>query len=64
MELLAGKQYHRKTSGPHQLWTTDASYFRGVSWGYYYLVTVMDEYSRFILAWKLQRDMSADSLIH
>ncbi len=42
---------------------TDASYFRVVAWGYYYLVTVMDDYSRFILAWKLQRDMSADSLI-
>jgi transposase InsO family protein len=34
-----------------------------VGWGYYYLVTVMDDYSRFILAWKLQRDMSANSLI-
>ena len=31
--------------------------------GYYYLVTVMDDYSRFILAWKVQRDMTADSLI-
>ena len=30
---------------------------------YYYLVTVMDDYSRFILAWKLQKDMPADSLI-
>ena len=30
---------------------------------YYYLVTVMDDYSRFILAWKLQKDMSANSLI-
>ncbi len=27
------------------------------------LVTVMDDYSRFILAWKLQKDMSAGSLI-
>jgi putative transposase len=34
-----------------------------VSWGYYYLVTVMDDYSRFMLAWKLQRDMRADSFI-
>jgi transposase InsO family protein len=34
-----------------------------VGWGYDYLVTVMDDYSRFILAWKLQTDMSADSLI-
>ncbi len=45
------------------MWATDASYFRVVGWGYYYLVTVMDDYSRFILAWKLQKDMSADSLI-
>jgi putative transposase len=62
-KLLAGKEYHRKTTGPHQLWATDASYFRVVGWGYYYLVTVMDDYSRFILAWKLQTDMTADSLI-
>ena len=34
-----------------------------VGWGYYYLVTVMDDYSRFILAWKLQKDMTSDSLI-
>ena len=51
------------TSGSHQLWATDASYFRLVGWGYYYLVTVMDDYSRFILSWKLQTDMTADSLI-
>ena len=63
MQLKAGKEYHRKTTGPHQMWATDASYFRVVGWGYYYLVTVMDDYSRFILSWKLQRDMTADSLI-
>jgi transposase InsO family protein len=63
MKLMAGKEYHRKTTGPHQLWATDASYFRVVGWGYYYLVTVMDDYSRFILAWKLQTNMTAASLI-
>ena len=61
--LLAGKEYHRKTSGPHQMWATDASYFRVSGWGYHYMVTVMDDYSRSILAWKLQVDMTADSLI-
>jgi transposase InsO family protein len=45
------------------MWATDASYFRVIGWGYYYLVTVMDDYSRFILGWKLQKDMSANSLI-
>ena len=63
MRLAAGKEYHRKTTGPDQMWATDASYFRVVGWGYYYLVTVMDDYSRFILAHKLQRDMTADSFI-
>ena len=62
-QLTAAKEYHTKTTVPHQMWATDASYFRVVSWGYYYLVTVMDDYSRFILAWKLQKDMSANSLI-
>ncbi|MDP6501913.1 MAG: IS3 family transposase [Dehalococcoidales bacterium] len=62
-QLTAAKEYHTKTTRPHEMWATDASYFRVVGWGYYYLVTVMDDYSRFILAWKLQKDMSANSLI-
>ncbi len=63
MQLKAGKEYHRKTTAPHQMWATDASYFRVTGWGYYYLVTVMDDYSRFILAHKLQQDMTSNSLI-
>jgi transposase InsO family protein len=62
-QLSAANEYHTKTTRPHQMWATDASYFRVVGWGYYYLATVMDDYSRFILAWKLQKDMSANSLI-
>jgi putative transposase len=62
-QLSAAKEYHTKTMRPHQMWATDASYFRVVGWGYYYLVTVMDDYSRFILAWKMQKDMAANSLI-
>ena len=45
------------------MWATDASYFRVSGWGYHYMVTVMGDYSRSILAWKLQVDMTADSLI-
>ena len=62
-QTTAANEYHTKTTRPHQMWATDASYFRVVGWGYYYLVTVMDDYSRFILAWKLQKDISANSLI-
>ena len=63
MRLAAGKEYHRKTAGSHQMWATDASYFRVVGWDYYYLVTVMDGYSRFILADRFQRDMTSDPFI-
>jgi putative transposase len=59
----AGKEYHRKTSKPNELWATDCAYLKVVGWGWYYLVTVMDDYSRFILAWELKNDMAADSLI-
>ena len=59
----AGAEYRFKTKRPHQLWATDASYFRVAGWGYYYMVTVMDDYSRFILSWRLQVDMTSPSLI-
>ena len=60
---VAGKEYTHKTTAPHQLWATDASYFRVPEWGYYYMVTVMDDFSRFIVAWKLQADMTTASFI-
>ena len=63
MQLKAGKEYHRKTTGPHQMWATNASSFKVIGWGYYSMVTVMDAYARFIIAHKLQRDMTSDSFI-
>jgi len=59
----AGKEYKRKTKKPNELWATDCAHLKVVDWGWYYLVTVMDDYSRFILAWELKSDMAAGSLI-
>jgi len=61
--FAAGKEYHRKTGRPNEMWATDCSYLRVVGWGYYYLVTVIDDFSRYILGWELKRDMTASSLI-
>ena len=63
MKMAAGNEFHNKTTGPHQMWATDASCFRVSGRGFYYLLTVMDEFSRFILAWKLQTDMTSDPFI-
>ena len=59
----AGQEYHTKTTGPNQLWQTDASYFFVVGWGYYYLISVLDDYSRMILGWKIQTSMASGDII-
>lgn len=61
--FAAEQEYRRKTSRSNQMWATDGAYLKVAGWGYYYLVTVLDDYSRYILAWRLQPDMTAGSLI-
>lgn len=39
----AGKEYHRKMKKPNELWATDCAHLKVVDWGWYYLVTVMDD---------------------
>jgi putative transposase len=58
----AAKEYHRKTGRPNELWATDCCHLRVSGWGWYYLVTVMDDYSRLILGWDLKPDMTGRSL--
>jgi putative transposase len=33
--------------------------FKVISWGWYYLCTILDDYSRYILAWRLSTNMTA-----
>jgi transposase InsO family protein len=61
--FAAGDEYRWKTKRPNQMWATDCSYLKVFGWGYYYLITVMDDYSRYILSWDLKTDMRASSLI-
>jgi putative transposase len=56
--LKAAKEYRRKTKHPNELWATDCCHLKVIGWGWYYLVTVMDDYSRLILAWDLKVDMA------
>lgn len=55
--LTAREQFPQPTTGVHQLWQTDFTWLKVVHWGWYYLCTVMDDYSRYILAWELCRAM-------
>ena len=58
----AAKEYHLKTTRVNEQWQSDASYFFVVGWGWYYLISVLDDYSRMILAWQLKTDVTADSI--
>ncbi|MBI3668448.1 MAG: transposase family protein [Acidobacteria bacterium] len=51
-----------KTTRVNEQWPSDASYFFVVGWGWYYLISVLDDYARFILAWGLKTDMTAESI--
>jgi transposase InsO family protein len=58
----AAKEYHRKTTAVHQLWQTDLTYFFVVGWGWYYVGGVLDDYSRYLLAYRVVRDMTGPTL--
>jgi transposase InsO family protein len=57
--LSAKDKFDQPTTRVNQLWQTDFTYLKVIHWGWYYLSTVMDDYSRYILAWKLCTGMSA-----
>ena len=39
------------------MWQTDFTYFKVLGWGWYYLSTVIDDYSRYIIHWELCKSM-------
>ena len=57
--MQAGDSFKNPTQRIHELWQTDFTYFKIIGWGWYYLSTVLDDYSRYIIAWKLTASMTA-----
>lgn len=57
--LKAAETFDQPTTAINQLCQTDFTYLKVPGWGWYYLSTVMDDYSRSILAWRLCQTMSA-----
>lgn len=51
--LSAADEFKDKTTRPNQLWQTDFTYLKVTGWGWFYLSTILDDYSRYIIAWKL-----------
>ena len=55
--LSAATTVRHLTHRPNELWQTDFTYLQVVGWGWYYLSTVLDDDSRYIMAWALRTSM-------
>jgi len=60
--VKAADEFRDKTTAPNQLWQTDFTYLKVTGWGWYYLSTVLDDFSRSIVAWKLCAAMQASDV--
>ncbi|ANT62940.1 integrase (plasmid) [Salipiger sp. CCB-MM3] len=60
--VKAADEFRDKTSRPNQLWQTDFTYLKVIGWGWYYLSTILDDFSRYVIAWKLCTTMRAEDV--
>jgi len=60
--IKAASEFKDKTTAINQLWQTDFTYLKVIGWGWFYLSTILDDYSRYIIAWKLCTNMKAEDV--
>lgn len=60
--ISAKDRFEHPTTRTNELWQTDFTYLKVVHWGWYYLSTVMDDFSRYIIAWQLCQTMRAEDV--
>jgi len=60
--MKAADRFANPTTAINQLWQTDFTYLKVTGWGWYYLSTVLDDFSRYIVAFKLCTTMAAQDV--
>jgi transposase InsO family protein/transposase-like protein len=60
--IRAADEYTNKTQRVNEMWQTDFTYFKVIGWGWYYLSTIMDDYSRYIIHWELCKNMKREDV--
>ena len=60
--IKAANEFKDKTTAINQLWQTDFTYLKVIGWGWMYLSTILDDFSRYIIAWKLCTTMKTSDV--
>ena len=60
--MRAADEFKDKTTRVNQMWQTDFTYFKIVGWGWYYLSTIIDDYSRYIVHWEFCSNMKTEDV--
>ena len=60
--IKAANEFKDKTTAINQLWQTDFTYLKIIGWEWFYLSTILDDYSRYIIAWKLCTNMKVEDV--
>jgi len=61
--MSAANEFETKTKRINEMWQTDFTYFKIIGWGWYYLATIIDDYSRFIITWDLRSQMTSKDVM-
>ncbi len=59
MVVRAADEFRDKTTRQNELWQTGSTYLKVIGWSRFYLSTILDDYSRYLIAWKLCSTMKA-----
>ncbi len=61
--MSAADEFEAKTRRVNEMWQTDFTYFKIIGCGWYYLSTIIDDYSRSILTWDLCSQMTSKDMM-
>ena len=57
--MKAASEFKDKTTAINQMWQTDFTYLKIIGWGWMYWSTILDDCSRYVIAWKLCTTMTS-----
>ncbi len=60
--IKAASEFKDQTTAINQLWQTNFTYLKIIGWGWMYLCTILDDFSRYVIAWKLCSTMKSSDV--